>query len=72
MNEEITVEYNSLKIMKDEALDFFLDELQARNFIRISDCPDSQDIIIKTKQDWNELLTKLNIGSRSIKKDYRI
>lgn len=72
MNEEITAEYNSLKIMKDEALDFFFDELQARNFIRVINCPDSKDIIIKTKRDWNELLTKLNIGGRPAKKDYRI
>jgi len=71
MNEEIKVEFNSLIKMDADALDFLLSEVEQKNTIRLFQGP-GEDIIIKTKRDWNDLLNKLKIGLPEKKKDYRI
>ena len=71
MKEEIKVEFDSLIKMNTDALDFLLAEIEQKNIIRLTEGP-GEDIIVKTKRDWNDLLNKLKIGLPEKKKDYRI
>ena len=72
MQEQISVDFNSLKKMTPEALDFFLDEIAKGNSILITEREETPDATIKTNLEWNQLLLDAGLTQPKEKKQYRI
>ena len=70
MSEKITVEFQDLTLMAEDALDFFADEIRQGNNISINAA--GKVIEIATIRDWDTYLINAGIVKREIKKDIRI
>lgn len=70
MSEIINLDYNDLKSMSEEALDFFVEELRNKNTVSVN--TEDGSIHINSPREWDEFLKKQNLWKSRIQKDVRI
>ena len=70
MPEKITIEFQDLTLMAEDALDFFAEEIRQGNNISVNG--NGKVVEIVTIRDWDTYLINAGIVKREIKKDIRI
>ena len=71
MSEIISVNESEIKLMSDDALQFFSDEIRHRNTVIVNKA-DGTKLEINTQRDWNDFLTQCGAVKLPEKKKYRI